>query len=289
MATDRPATIRARLLLLAGLLSLDALPGRAEVPLPDLAIDRGRLVGRYDLNFRGSHYDYQALRVEGSGVLVSLVKPTKNGLRVHVPPRTNGAGVGLCTKFGIRGDFEVVVSYEIIDAPKPSQGPGIGPEVFLQSMENWDDHIALSRRVAARTGDATLAGEIARGGASKIQVGDGSIKSASKEGRLYIARSGSTIHLYAAEGNGDFKKVCVADFGVGDLRFVRLSTLFDGADRGLDVLWKELSVRAESLPRDPGNSSSGGFPSTLLMAMVGVVLGVVLVVGINRYRRSRVE
>jgi len=96
--------------LLAGLDSLIVSQGRAEVPLPELSLDRGRLVERYDLNFRNGHYDFQSIRVEGSGVQISLVKPTVDGLRARVPPRMGGSGVSLCTKFGIRGDFELSAS-----------------------------------------------------------------------------------------------------------------------------------------------------------------------------------
>ncbi len=288
MATVRSSTTAARLFLLAGLVSLIVSQGRAEVPLPELPLDRGRLVERYDLSFRNSHYDYQSIRVEGSGVQISLVKPTINGLRVHVPPKTNGSGVGLCTKFGIRGDFELSVSYEILDAPKPSEGPGIGPEVSLQSSERWDEHISLSRRVAAKTGDATFSSGISRSGNLKTSGDVASVKSSSKVGRLYIARSSSTVYLYAAEGNGGFQKVTQTDFGTGNVMFVRLSTLYEGENRGLDVLWKDLTIRAESLPRNPGQPSDGAFPSVLLVAGLCVLLCIIaVIVGTYFYRRSR--
>ena len=287
MATVRSSTTTARLFLLAGLFSPIVSQGRAEVPLPDLSLDRGRLAERYDLSFRNSHYDHQSIRVEGSGVQISLVKPTVNGLRVHVPPKTNGSGVGLCTKFGIRGDFELSVSYEILDAPKPAEGPGIGPEVSLQSSDQWYKHISLSRLAAAKTGDATFRSGISRSGDVNNNADDVSIKSSSKIGRLYIARSGSTVYLYAAEGNGGFQKVTQADFGTGNMMFVRLSTLYEGANRGLDVLWKDLTVRAESLPRNPGQPSDGAFPSALLVAGICVLLFIIaVIVGMYFYRRS---
>ena len=288
MPAAHPPTPSTRIFLLAGFVSLCASRGQAQVPLPDSPLDHARLVERYDLSFRGSRYDYQSLRVEGSGVQISLVKPTSDGLRVHVPPKTIGGSVGLCTKFGIRGDFELRVSYEFLGATKPTEGPGIGLAVFLQSAEQWDEHISLSRRVAPKTGQATFSAEISRGADSPTGGGAGSLPSTSKEGQFAIARSGSTVSLYAADEKGGFRKVSEADFGAGTLMFVRLSTLYDGADRGLDILWKDLTVRAESLPRNPGQpSGEASRPPWLVVG--GFVFFVIAAIMMRTYwtRRSR--
>ncbi len=272
---------------LTGLILLVGGPGRAETPLPAVGLDRGRLGAAYDLNFRASHYDYQSIRVEGSGVQISLVKPTNEGLRVHVPPRTEGAGVGLCTKFGIQGDFEVIASYQVRDAPRPTDGPGIGPEVALQSAARWDDGVRLGRRVAP-SGAAAVAGAIERGSATPASASAGSIASSAGEGRFYLARSGATVFLYVAEGASPYRKVAEGEFGTANVMFVRLATLYEGASRGLDVVWQDLQIRAEALPRTPGTPSDSTLPSgTLVVAGWGLLIVVAALLGVAGYRRFR--
>ncbi len=61
------------------------------------------------------------------------------------------------------------------------------------------------------------------------------------------------------------------------MMFVRLSTLYEGADRGLDVLWKDLAIRAESLPRDPGQPSDRAFLRAPLAIVACMVLFVAVV------------
>ena len=287
MATIHPWRSFTRRVGLTGLVLLVGGLGRAETPLPAVSLDRGRLGAAYDLNFRASHYDYQSLRVEGSGVQISLVKPTAEGLGVHVPPRTEGVGVGLCTKFGIQGDFEVIATYQIRAAPQPTDGPGIGPEVALQSAARWDDGVRLGRRVA-RTGEAAFFGAIQPGAAAPTRASAGSIASSALDGRFYLARSGATVFLYVAEGTSPYRKVAEGEFGTANVMFVRLATLYEGASRGLDVVWRDLQIRAEALPRTPGTpSDSATPPGTIVVAGWGLLIVIGAWLGVAGYRRFR--
>ena len=70
-----------------------------------------------------------------------------------------------------------------------------------------------------------------------------------KAGRFRIARAGSTVHyLVAAKDSDAFREVAQNEFGTGDLSNVRLMALVNGSGAALDVLWTDLTIRAEALP-----------------------------------------
>ena len=70
-----------------------------------------------------------------------------------------------------------------------------------------------------------------------------------KAGRFRIARAGSTVHYLVSPKDSDaFREVARNEFGSGDLNTVRLMALVNGSGAALDVLWTDLTIRAEALP-----------------------------------------
>jgi hypothetical protein len=59
------------------------------------------------------------LAVEPHNEMMSFLGHTRDGLRISVPPKTEGRNVGVYTELGVRGDFEMTASYEILAIRAP--------------------------------------------------------------------------------------------------------------------------------------------------------------------------
>jgi hypothetical protein len=103
------------------------------------------LASAYHCDFRGGIYDDRWLGIEPSGPLSSLAKADEQGLRIAIPAKTNCRGVGVYTRFGVHGDFEITASFEILKADKPREGGGVGPELYLRTVDGWSTFVAKTR------------------------------------------------------------------------------------------------------------------------------------------------
>ncbi len=217
-------------------------------PAPRLS-DRLKAAWEYRCDFRDGRYDYRWLHLEPNGPLASLAKPDRRGLRIAIPPKTDCRGVGAFTLFGVHGDFEVTASFEILRADRPREGDGVGPELYLRAVDGWDHYASMARMLRADHAEPQL--RVAWG-----EKGDGRPRSPGardrtdlKAGRFRIARAGSTVHYLVAANESDaFREVARNEFGTGDLNTVRLMALVNGSGAALDVLWTDLTIRAEALP-----------------------------------------
>jgi hypothetical protein len=211
---------------------------------------------RYLIDFRGGHYDHRRLTIEGSGSLGHLAKPGPDGLRMVVPAGTEGRHVGIYTRFGLRGDFEVTASYEVRGAarPKVRTGPGIGPELCLRSVAGWGNYASMAWSLTESRDFPIVVGGFARTVDEARRRLGGSERAAARSGVFRIVRSGGTVRFLAsAIEDRDFHEVYAGEFGTDDIDLVRITAIFEGSDDLLDVVWKELSIRAESLlERDDG-------------------------------------
>ena len=83
-----------------------------------------------------------------------------------------------------------------------------------------------------------------------------------KAGRFRIARAGPTVrYLVALEDSDSFREVFRNELGTKDLDMVRVMGQVNGSAAALDVVWKDLTIRAETLPGLPEmNSSEQGRP-----------------------------
>jgi serine/threonine protein kinase len=211
--------------------------------------ERLKAAWEYRCDFRDGRYDYRWLHLEPNGPLASLAKPDRRGLRIAIPPKTYCRGVGAFTLFGVHGDFEVTASFEVLRADRPRDGDGVGPELFLRGADGWDHYASMARMLRADHAEPQL--RVAWG-----EKGDGRPRSPGardrtdlKAGRFRIARAGSTVHyLVAAKDSDTFREVAQSEFGTGDLSTVRLMALINDSGAALDVLWTDLTIRAEALP-----------------------------------------
>jgi serine/threonine protein kinase len=223
-------------------------PTAATDPTPRLS-DRLKAAWEYRCDFRDGRYDYRWLHLEPNGPLASLAKPDHRGLRIAIPPKTDCRGVGAFTLFGVHGDFEVTASFEVLGADRPREGDGVGPELYLRAVDGWDHYASMARMLRADHAEPQLRVAWGEKGDGRPQSPGARDRTDLKAGRLRIARAGSTVHYLVAPKDSDaFREVARNEFGTGDLNTVRLMALVNGSGAALDVLWTDLTIRAEALP-----------------------------------------
>ena len=204
---------------------------------------------------------------------------TSEGLRFTIP---NGLGEGpaVATKFGIRGDFEITATFEVLSKLRPDVGYGMGADMVIKPPGGWDKFASISR--FSKTDDTVFSM------VHKEKVGEKENWNAklhptrATSGRLRLVRVGPTLHYQLAEGDAKiFHEMFVSEYGAEDLECVRLSATTGGSNKAVDLLWKDLSVRAEELPgwvgpdpksrRSPPWITAVFVSATLLLGLMGMV------------------
>jgi serine/threonine protein kinase len=240
-------------------------------PLPQL--DDSRLVQSYSQSFLDKTYDFRRLRISAPGGATSLVRPDPRGVRITIPAKLREP-IAIETKFGIHGDFDLRATYEVLACQKPTVGFGVGPELLVKFPGDWDRLASFSR--FARPGDTVYSAVTVRKTDGQTQVDGHWPATTARKGTFRLVRTGSTLHYLVAEGDGqDFRKIYQANLGTEDLEFARIAAVTGGSPSAVDVLWKDLSVRAEDLPGLPGGSPVAKRSGWWIPALGVLVLSVV--------------
>ena len=224
-------------------------PPASSDPAPPLS-DRLRAAWEYRCDFREGRYDYRWLHLEPNRPIASLAKPDRRGLRIAIPPKTDCRGVGVFTLFGVRGDFEVTASFEVLKADRPREGDGgVGPELFLRGVDGWDHSVSMARMLRPDHAEPQILVAWGEKDDDRPRSQGARDRTDLRAGRFRIARVGSTVHYLVAPKDSDaFREVARNEFGTKDLSTVRLMALVNGSGAALDVLWTDLTIRAEALP-----------------------------------------
>jgi serine/threonine protein kinase len=252
-------------------------PVAAQPPATPAPPDPEKLVAVYRQDFRDSRYDNRWLRLEPDGPAGNLVRPEARGLRIAIPAKTNTAGIGTFTRFGVHGDFEITASFEILKVDKPKDGGSVGPELYLRTIDGWGDYVAMARFIRAPEAEPHIL--VARGEKveGQIRYHTSEHKNAITAGRFRITRSGPMVqYLLAPADSDDFRELATDDFGIKDLNMVRLMAKINGAGVPLDLLWKDLTIRAESLPGWTDPAAPPPRASMWLVLLAGLVFVAVL-------------
>ena len=218
------------------------------------------------------------------------MKPDRRGLRIAIPRDTNCHGVGAFTMFGVRGDFEVTASYEILKAERPKDGGGVGPELYLRTVEGWGNYISMARLLRTSDDEPRLLTAWGAKVDDKLRYHGDQDKTDLKAGRLRIVRLGSTVHYLVAPKDSDaFREVSHIEFGTKDLDMVRVMAQVNGASAALDVLWTDLTIRAEALPGFTDGKATESRGSSWWAALAGLAAVTALGIGIwwSGARRAR--
>ncbi len=196
-----------------------------------------------------------------------LVRAEAGGLRITLPagpmawPQT-----GITPRFPVSGDFDIIVSYEILDLERPKNDRGAGVMLWVLTKDNQGAAITRSHRI--QEGNVhSLDLTFKEGG--ELRHDERFVSTSARSGKLRLQRSGDTLLYLAAEGaDGDFSELRQEPFSSADLRAVLIAVDPGGSPTALDVLIPDVRFRTEERQSRRGWSWLAVFGSA---AAVGAV------------------
>ncbi len=182
---------------------------------------------------------------------MNLMKAEPEGLRITVPadPKLTG-GIGFLGPAPIKGDVEVTLGYEILEAAPPKNGFGVGIEFYLKTDSPTKEAVGLYRHVRPNGNDVyscTQMTSTEKGQRVPVRGsghGDVDFPAHAKAGRLRITRVGPQAILSAAEqGDQDFRVLYRMDLGTGDVIQLSFGAHPGAAPNPVDLRLVDFSVR----------------------------------------------
>jgi WD40 repeat protein len=246
-------------------------------------------------DFRGEQGVRPPLQLVGPDAATSI-KAEKEGARITLPAnrkKTDRVGIQLDSR--LRGDFEITATYEILHADQPTQGHGVGVELFVSTVAPASKELGLFR--ASRVNE----GEVYMSSLSPIVDGQRQYRvrhfeASAKAGRLRITRIGSEAITSIAEADAtEFKELCREDLGAETVNVVRVSAYTGHAPHAVDLRIKDLRIRplstseAKTLTAQSNDLRAGGNKGWLAAAGIVVLTttGVAVAAWLLARRRRR--
>jgi Protein of unknown function (DUF1583) C domain len=180
------------------------------------------------------------------------------GLHVSLPAGWGGErpSSGMISTFGLKGDFDVSVRFELLNEPKQEDaGASGGTRLNLALVKDTpaSDVSNINRTMSVKSGRIFYAWStptINPNSGKKSQLNQTSTTEA-MSGRLRLVRSGADWYYGAAEADGEFKFFAKYPFGAEDIRQVRLIVATGGDQAAVEVRFSDLHIKADSIPDKP--------------------------------------
>jgi serine/threonine-protein kinase len=197
-------------------------------------------------DFRRDRFDPVEFRLYVPEGDPEVIEPSAQGLLLRVPEGF-GKPVGVATRFGVRGDFEITASFEVMPGEPPETGHGLGAELLAKPEGDWNTFVSMARYRRAHDSIFALTHFFRIGDEARH---DGEYPTTTEtSARFRLVRRGSALYYLVAGGDSDdFRELFRTRFGTQDLELVRLAATPGGSRRGVDVIWKDLTIKARELP-----------------------------------------
>jgi hypothetical protein len=199
--------------------------------------------------FNGQRYDLKKFRPTGANTAKSI-QPETQGLRIRLPAnRPNTLPVGLIARSGIRGDFEITLSFEVLKVDRPTQGHGAGISIWITLPTPTRDAATLAwlfnpdgeRFLVANRAANAASGEREYHGATPVPTNI-------SFGRLRLARKDATLTYAVAEGaSRDFQEIYQTEWSSADVETIRFAADTGGSPTSVDVRLREIAIHAADL------------------------------------------
>jgi DNA-directed RNA polymerase subunit RPC12/RpoP len=184
----------------------------------------------------------------------TFVKFEPEGMRLTLPRGHPGhlAQVGLRARIAVEGDFDFVVSFEILKEPEPADAGKDQTRFTLDVVLDAPHHdvATLSRRVSVSGGHQFFPWMRVWDAPSgkPQQRGKKGYPAKAKTGRLRMVRTGSDLSCFVSEGaDEDFTLLQKSPFSADTSIEVRFVGTTGGEKAALDVRLTGLTARAEKL------------------------------------------
>jgi hypothetical protein len=196
-------------------------------------------------DFRGKPLpDELALTPIGSE---QFVTSEPEGLRITLPKdRKDLAQLVVGTRSGIKGDFEITATLEILRAEAPKSDFGVGASLYINKADS-DTEGATLGRIVKPSGEQQIFWDQ---GFGKNQYDIGTRPYKETQVRLRMKRTGAQLAYFVGKGlKGDhFDELPPKEFGGNDIKqvIVRVTTGRQRAD--VDVRLVDLRIRSGAAP-----------------------------------------
>ena len=232
-----------------------------------------------------------------------FVKIEPAGLRITLPKdyKHPFGGIGVHTTFGIKGDFEITTTAEIVEADTPAPGAyGVGVTLRVEKADPSPDFVNLARMVRAGDKQIVLWEESIGPMNENRKIRVGQAPCADSVVKLRLKRTGTTLQfLWATAAAPDnFQQLKAIEFGADDVKRILLvgynsrqpNNNLNAVFHDLRVTSTEPAVAAPAVDAVPGNAAPGTEPSRRLwwLAAAGIALLclVVVVLFVARGKRA---
>jgi hypothetical protein len=211
-----------------------------------------------------------------------LLQLQPGGARIKIPNTWihPWGGVGFTTAFGITGDFETTITFEILHADTPPKGYGVGVEHYIGKRDGGGAFIS---RLVRPTGEQmVLWGTLEPKGQGKLVNESPCMETV---GRLRLRRTGTTLHYLWGSGTQgeDFQEKQQLEFGTADIEVIRVTALTGRTPSKVEARILDLGVRW----RPPGLGSRVWLLAAMLVGLL-IALALAVHAWLNLRRRRKV-
>ncbi|MCH9724652.1 MAG: DUF1583 domain-containing protein [Planctomycetes bacterium] len=207
-------------------------------------------------SFLGEQFDNELLVPLGRGT-VRLLQPRPDGLLFNLPTGYKLGALGISPRFQIHGDFEITASYEVPVWRNPEAGYGMGPSLYLKMNDEKESAIMLGRLLSPKQKhvfSATWSTTVDSKRNYDVKLYDAKKDS----GKLKLTREGSRLKFFVSDGEGvPFRELREVELGTADVALVRLGVQQSDIKTPVQILWRELTLKAESFPNHPDSQAKG--------------------------------
>jgi enterochelin esterase-like enzyme len=198
-------------------------------------------------DFRKNGLSNEKLMITGPNA-AQWVKAEEKGARVKLPAEKSKKydTVGVAAQFGIKGDFEVTARYEIIDAPQPAEGAGVGFELYIMTETAAKAALMVAHRFSPEGNQLYVCGRIATNAQGRREGAYfEEVPANAKSAELRVIRIGPTAVVSVRQDDDKaFRVVNRLALGTEDVRFLRVGANPGGAPCAVDLRLVDLRVRA---------------------------------------------
>jgi DNA-directed RNA polymerase subunit RPC12/RpoP len=223
------------------------------------------------------HEDFRNKMIQDLRVIPSspeagqLMKSEPEGLRITVPDDDSRRHreTGVHTPFDIRGDFEIVAAYEVLQV---DEGRGTTFEIYFQTNTPTREALAFHRSFDPEyKGGHSLARATTDNQGSRQWSSQRSplMTAAVKSGQLRITRRGADAVLSAAKAGEDFQELFRTPLGTEDVVGLRVGVNPFQA-RFADVRLVDLRIKGEQIANDKALAAESLPRATPLWVLAGL-------------------
>jgi len=180
-----------------------------------------------------------------------IIRPENEGLRISIPESYIHpyGGIGAMTTFGVKGDFEITATYEILQADKPTTGFGVGLSLRVHKQEPSKEVANIARLVRAKGQQIVLCNRSLELPGKKPQYPEFRTPCTDKIGRLRLKRVGTALTYSHANGaiGEKFDEIHTLEFGADQIRRVDLVGMTGRQPCNMDARFLDLRIQDESV------------------------------------------